>query len=123
MTWTLKHKPAKGDGHRLFMNKLGQISVCDNSGDNPDMADDGPLIVDPGVTAEAIINWTQKWGGVYYHVPVFVKRQDSRRSLVSISSECMYALVNLVPVKVTLSKEVNEMQKALNFAQQLARGG
>lgn len=33
--------------HRLFRDQYGRISICDLSGTNPDLTDDGPLIVLP----------------------------------------------------------------------------
>lgn len=61
--WTLIHN---SPNHRLFQNEYGDISVCDQSGDDPDETDDGPLLVLSGATVEVVLIDNK----IYVRVPV-----------------------------------------------------
>lgn len=60
-------------GHRLFANALGEISICDDSGDVPEQTDDGPLIVKDG--SSCIAGYSKKFG-MSVSVPVTVSRRQ-----------------------------------------------
>jgi hypothetical protein len=106
------HRPAKPrNGHKVFANAEGLISLCDWSGRTPECTDDGPLIVKPGT----IVTVTFYRGEVVYTVPVDVPRTggDGR---VWIDTETMRGLSAVVPLRVDRSPEFEALRLDVEFA-------
>lgn len=110
MAWKLLFAPSNRlDGHRIFINDEGLISLCDLSGLIPSRTDDGPLIVNPGSTVTVGVWMTTKYGTFDYSVPVYVERGD-REGFVSTTHATAVALFNM---NLNLKIKINEKAQHL----------
>lgn len=109
LTWTLFYN--QPNQHRLFVNEAGEISICGESGDNPDLTDDGPLIVEP--TVELWVFLRQVGIGLIVAVDVTVQRTGGLGKCWVHPRVAMALRKKLLRAEVFLSLEVKDMLKII----------
>jgi len=80
-TWRLLGQPSGNDHHRYFERiSDGRVSICDNSGRNPDFTEDGPLLIDRNRKAK-IIKCTS--AATVVSLPVLNKDKEDCRCMIT----------------------------------------
>lgn len=87
--------------HRIFRDKAsGRLSLCDNSGANLDLTDDGPLWIDTSRPVEITRGQT--------YVPVPVHTESGKLYFVGACWQIAAAVVELVPnLRVNIGTEAD----------------
>lgn len=67
--------------HCIFRDERGRYSLADYSGPTPDVTDDGPLIVLPGVVVQ--VGFSQPFAQPVFSVPVFVERTGTESTVLT----------------------------------------
>lgn len=115
--WTLVYRPpVQGEGHLVFIDPLGRVSLADWSGESPDTTDDGPLIVQPNGTV--VIHFEEKYGIVYL-VRVHQSRRGMEQSTVWTGRETVLALRKYVLLKFLRSKDFERIEREFDIARAL----
>jgi hypothetical protein len=115
--WKCIHRPLReNDGHFLFRNDKGRISICDWSGDNPDLSDDGPLIVGDDSQIMAHL-YNSK---VAYIVDVLVTRTNEMGKCW-IDSPTMMALSKHITPTMSYSADFVKLQSSMERALNLGK--
>jgi len=113
--WHRLHTPRKrNNGHLIFKDTAGAVSLCDWSGNDPDQTDDGPLIVMPHTRVTVTYDRS-----VTFIVPVYVTR-TGEMSVVWVDADTMRALADHVPLRARFDDKAHVLMNDALFAINLA---
>lgn len=115
MKWDLIYNSAN---HRLFRNESGDISIGDQSGDQPDQCDDGPLIVNPDaqVLVHYYVSAIYKTINLCFVVSVLCQRDNSDASC-SLNRKDFAALYAVMGgnLRISESPEYQSLVKEIDW--------
>ena len=96
-------KYGKHDGHSFWRDQLtGLISICDQSGNRPDMTDDGVLWIDD---TKSWVVGDRSRGDAGHYVDVPVVREDGSTCGCWMTWEDGLRIAKILGVRVVVSKE------------------